>query len=59
MREIITQLSRTPLMHSIDNGVNISSSGTNYAVRTDLSSRIKRVNPNWNEACDDVGYDAS
>ncbi|NXD32766.1 MYG1 protein, partial [Spelaeornis formosus] len=44
---------------AIDNGVNITSSGSpNYAIRTDLSSRIKRVNPNWNEPADDATYDA-
>jgi len=42
---------------SIDNGIDISSGETNYALRTDLSSRIKRVNPNWNEPADDATFD--
>jgi len=44
---------------SIDNGINIAEGKTNYTVRTDLSSRIKRVNPNWNEPADDATYDVS
>ncbi|WRT67863.1 uncharacterized protein IL334_004837 [Kwoniella shivajii] len=41
----------------IDNGVNISSSPVAYAQRTDLSSRVKRLNPNWNEEATDAIYD--
>lgn len=41
----------------IDNGINIAAGETNYALRTDLSSRIKRVNPNWNEPADDATFD--
>ena len=41
----------------IDNGINISTEKPNYALRTDLSSRIKRVNPHWNEPADDTIYD--
>lgn len=44
---------------SIDNGVNISSSKPAYALRTDLSSRIKRINPNWNEPSSDEIFDVS
>ncbi len=44
---------------SIDNGVNISSDPPAYTVHTDLSSRIRRVNPNWNEATSDTVYDVS
>ncbi|GFZ45118.1 UPF0160 protein [Saitozyma sp. JCM 24511] len=43
---------------AIDNGVNISSSKPAYALRTDLSSRIKRINPNWNEPSSDEIFDA-
>ncbi|KAK8858657.1 hypothetical protein IAR55_002886 [Kwoniella newhampshirensis] len=41
----------------IDNGVNISSSPLAYTQRSDLSSRIKRINPNWNEPSSDAIYD--
>ncbi|WWD04946.1 hypothetical protein V865_003017 [Kwoniella europaea PYCC6329] len=41
----------------IDNGVNISSSPLSYTQRTDLSSRVKRLNPNWNEEATDAIYD--
>ncbi|WVQ80700.1 hypothetical protein IAT38_002805 [Cryptococcus sp. DSM 104549] len=42
----------------IDNGVNISSTPLAYTQRTDLSSRVKRLNPNWNEPTSDEIYDA-
>nr|XP_019012834.1 uncharacterized protein I206_02330 [Kwoniella pini CBS 10737]OCF51615.1 hypothetical protein I206_02330 [Kwoniella pini CBS 10737] len=41
----------------IDNGVNISSTPLAYTQRTDLSSRVKRLNPNWNEEATDAIYD--
>ncbi|WWC88465.1 uncharacterized protein L201_003376 [Kwoniella dendrophila CBS 6074] len=41
----------------IDNGVNISSTPLAYTNRTDLSSRVRRLNPNWNEECSDSQYD--
>ncbi|WVQ96436.1 hypothetical protein IAU59_003541 [Kwoniella sp. CBS 9459] len=41
----------------IDNGVNISSTPLAYTQRTDLSSRVKRLNPNWNEPTSDAIYD--
>ncbi|WVQ86858.1 hypothetical protein IAS59_000574 [Cryptococcus gattii] len=41
----------------IDNGVNISSTPLAYTQRSDLSSRIKRINPNWNEPTSDEIYD--
>nr|XP_018262269.1 uncharacterized protein I303_05285 [Kwoniella dejecticola CBS 10117]OBR84427.1 hypothetical protein I303_05285 [Kwoniella dejecticola CBS 10117] len=41
----------------IDNGVNISSTPLSYTQRTDLSSRVKRLNPNWNEEATDAIYD--
>lgn len=43
---------------AIDNGINVSDGEPRYAVRTDLSSRVKRVNPNWNEEASDAIYDA-
>ncbi|WVR06402.1 hypothetical protein IAU60_003433 [Kwoniella sp. DSM 27419] len=41
----------------IDNGVNISETPLAYTQRTDLSSRVKRLNPNWNEPTSDDTYD--
>lgn len=43
----------------IDNGVNIASGTPAYAQRSDLSSRVKRLNPNWNEPADDSVFDVS
>lgn len=38
---------------AIDNGVPIAHAPLRYHINTDLSSRIKRLNPRWNEdACD-------
>ncbi|ORX37342.1 metal-dependent protein hydrolase [Kockovaella imperatae] len=42
---------------AIDNGVNIATGPTNYSVNSDLSSRVKRINPNWNESTTDETYD--
>lgn len=42
---------------AIDNGVNISASGTLYSVKSDLGSRVKRLNPNWNEPASEEIYD--
>nr|ODN99810.1 hypothetical protein L204_02250 [Cryptococcus depauperatus CBS 7855] len=41
----------------IDNGINIAPSPLAYAQRTDLSARVKRINPNWNETATDDDYD--
>ncbi|TYJ58567.1 hypothetical protein B9479_000777 [Cryptococcus floricola] len=41
----------------IDNGVNIASGPLAYTQRTDLSSRIKRINPEWYESVNDEEYD--
>jgi len=41
---------------AIDNGVNIASDPA-YTQRTDVSSRVKRLNPNWNEVATDAVYD--
>ncbi|KAI9634991.1 putative GAMM1 protein [Dioszegia hungarica] len=43
---------------AIDNGVNLTDGEVRYANRTDLSSRVKRLNPNWNEPTSDEVYDA-
>ena len=43
---------------AIDNGINISSAPLNYTNRSDLSSRVKRINPNWNEPATEAVYDA-
>jgi uncharacterized UPF0160 family protein len=43
---------------AIDNGVNISDSPPKYNQRTDLSSRVRRLNPRWNEPASDDDYDA-
>lgn len=42
----------------IDNGVNIASGKLAYNQRTDLSSRVKRINPRWNEPSSDDILDA-
>lgn len=42
----------------IDNGVNIAQGELAYAQRTDLSSRVRRLNPRWNEPASDDDYDA-
>ncbi|RXK36769.1 hypothetical protein M231_05930 [Tremella mesenterica] len=42
----------------IDNGVNVAPGPLAYTVRTDLSSRVGRINPDWNEHVDDADYDA-
>eukprot|EP00743_Colponemidia_sp_Colp-15_P002380 GILK01002579.1.p2 GENE.GILK01002579.1~~GILK01002579.1.p2 ORF type:complete len:341 (+),score=46.25 GILK01002579.1:2008-3030(+) len=34
----------------IDNGISITESKTNYKITTDLSSRVGRMNPAWNES---------
>ncbi|RSH84540.1 uncharacterized protein EHS24_006062 [Apiotrichum porosum] len=43
---------------AIDNGINITSGELAYNQRTDLSSRVRRVNPRWNETTNDDVYDA-
>ena len=43
----------------IDNGVNVAPGPLAYSQRTDLSSRVKRLNPNWNERTNDSVYDVS
>lgn len=42
---------------AIDNGVNATTEKAKYAVRTDLGSRVKRLNPEWNEPTSDEIYD--
>lgn len=42
----------------IDNGINIAQGELAYAQRTDLSSRVRRLNPRWNEPASDDDYDA-
>lgn len=42
----------------IDNGVNIAKGELAYAQRTDLSSRVRRLNPRWNEPSSDDVLDA-
>lgn len=42
---------------SIDNGINQTAEQPKYAVRSDLGSRVKRLNPNWNESTTDEIYD--
>ncbi|CAD6578156.1 MAG: hypothetical protein TREMPRED_002124 [Tremellales sp. Tagirdzhanova-0007] len=42
---------------AIDNGVDLCSGPPAYSVHSDLSSRIRRVNPNWNEPTSDAVYD--
>ncbi|KAL1413062.1 hypothetical protein Q8F55_000811 [Vanrija albida] len=42
---------------AIDNGVNITSGELAYNQRTDLSSRVRRLNPRWNEPTSDEIYD--
>lgn len=44
---------------AIDNGINLTDGALAYAQRTDLSSRVKRLNPNWNEPTTDEVYDVS
>lgn len=43
---------------AIDNGVNITSGELAYNQRTDLSSRVRRINPRWNEPSSDDILDA-
>ncbi|BEI96184.1 hypothetical protein CcaverHIS631_0111330 [Cutaneotrichosporon cavernicola] len=43
---------------AIDNGVNIADGALQYNQRTDLSSRVRRLNPRWNEPASDDVYDA-
>lgn len=42
---------------AIDNGVNIADGPLKYNQRTDLSSRVRRLNPRWNEPTTDDAYD--
>jgi len=35
---------------AIDNGVNISDGELRYKINSNLSSRVSRINPNWNDA---------
>lgn len=41
---------------SIDNGINIAAE-TAYSQQTDLSARVRRLNPRWNEPAPDSVYD--
>ncbi|KAL7420811.1 hypothetical protein Q5752_004764 [Cryptotrichosporon argae] len=43
---------------AIDNGINIADGPLKYHNRTDLSSRVGRLNPRWNEPSTDELYDA-
>jgi uncharacterized UPF0160 family protein len=43
---------------AIDNGINITDGELAYNQRTDLSSRVRRINPRWNEPATDTDYDA-
>lgn len=44
---------------AIDNGINLTSGELAYNQRTDLSSRVRRINPRWNEPSSDDIYDVS
>lgn len=44
------------LIASIDNGINIAAE-TAYSQQTDLSARVRRLNPRWNEPTSDTVYD--
>lgn len=44
------------LIDSIDNGINIAAE-TAYSQQTDLSARVRRLNPRWNESASDDVYD--
>jgi len=46
------------LTGSIDNGINIAAE-TAYSQQTDLSARVRRLNPRWNEPASDSVYDVS
>jgi uncharacterized UPF0160 family protein len=46
------------LTGSIDNGINIAAE-TAYSQQTDLSARVRRLNPRWNEPATDSVYDVS
>lgn len=54
-----THFATSLTLYSIDNGVSISNGEKNYQLRTDLSARVGRLNPNWNEPADDQVYDVS
>ena len=56
MRRPSVLLRRDELIDSIDNGINIAAE-TAYSQQTDLSARVRRLNPRWNEPTSDVVYD--
>lgn len=43
---------------AIDNGIAIAEGTQHYSVQTDLSSRVRRLNPRWNEEATDADRDA-
>jgi len=56
MRRLSVLLRRDELIDSIDNGINIAAE-TAYSQQTDLSARVRRLNPRWNEPTSDDVYD--
>jgi len=56
MRELFRVILSHELTSSIDNGINIAAE-TAYSQQTDLSSRVRRLNPRWNEPAPDSVYD--
>ena len=56
MRKLTPSDNREELIGSIDNGINIAAE-TAYSQQTDLSARVRRLNPRWNEPTSDEVYD--
>ena len=59
VRDLLIPQEMIESVDGIDNGVNVAPGPLAYSQRTDLSSRVKRLNPNWNEPTNDSVYDVS